>query len=140
MLSSRGPTAKDPQGALALKNVARGICFSVPPHATAVSKCRHPEVAAATEGCAFRFRSQQLAMLLSSCEDSYVFPPWRYGVRVSTRPSQGRNPGSNPGIATNPPLFIGFLACRYKRGISFNPQKWPEFFLASIKRQGTNYG
>src|SRR6266853_6047078 len=24
----------------------------------------------------------------------------RYGVRVSTRPSQGRNPGSNPGIAT----------------------------------------
>src|SRR5260221_5190714 len=25
----------------------------------------------------------------------------RYGVRVSTRPSQGRNPGSNPGIATN---------------------------------------
>jgi hypothetical protein len=24
---------------------------------------------------------------------------WRYGARVSTRPSQGRNPGSNPGIA-----------------------------------------
>ncbi len=28
------------------------------------------------------------------------FLKWRYGARVSTRPSQGRNPGSNPGIAT----------------------------------------
>src|SRR5579862_1478489 len=25
---------------------------------------------------------------------------WRYGVRVSTAPSQGADPGSNPGIAT----------------------------------------
>ena len=37
----------------------------------------------------------------------------RYGVRVSTRPSQGRNPGSNPGIATKflrHPSFGFFLS------------------------------
>ena len=31
---------------------------------------------------------------------------WRYGARVSTRPSQGRNPGSNPGIAAIFPVIL----------------------------------
>ena len=42
-----------------------------------------------------------LAVPLPSCEYFYAFPPRRYRLRVRTRPSQGRNPGSNPGIATN---------------------------------------
>ena len=28
--------------------------------------------------------------------------PWRYRLKVRTEPSQGSNPGSSPGIATNP--------------------------------------
>src|SRR5690242_18295292 len=51
----------------------------------------------------------QLAMPLPPCEYSYAFPRRRYRLRVRTRPSQGRNPGSNPGIATNSLLF--FSAC-----------------------------
>ncbi len=45
--------------------------------------------------------SRQLAVPLPSCEYFYAFPLRRYRLRVRTRPSQGRNPGSNPGIATN---------------------------------------
>ncbi len=43
-----------------------------------------------------------LAMLVRSAGDFCCdrLASRRYGVRVSTRPSQGRNPGSNPGIAT----------------------------------------
>ncbi len=29
------------------------------------------------------------------------FHPWRYRLKVRTEPSQGSNPGSSPGIATN---------------------------------------
>src|SRR5258705_9806676 len=47
-----------------------------------------------------------LAMLVRSAGDFCCdrLASRRYGVRVSTRPSQGRNPGSNPGIATNIPV------------------------------------
>jgi hypothetical protein len=37
-----------------------------------------------------------------SCRHSSASPLRRYRLRVRTRPSQGRNRGSNPRIATNP--------------------------------------
>jgi hypothetical protein len=32
--------------------------------------------------------------------------PWRYRLKVRTEPSQGSNPGSSPGIATNLSTFL----------------------------------
>ena len=38
-----------------------------------------------------------------------VSHPWRYRLKVRTEPSQGSNPGSSPGIATNPTSMLKLI-------------------------------
>jgi hypothetical protein len=42
-----------------------------------------------------------LAATLAACENQLLRAPRRYRLKVRTEPSQGSNPGSSPGIATN---------------------------------------
>src|SRR6266849_2402484 len=65
---------------------------------------------------------------------------WRYRLRVRTLPSQGKNPGSNPGIATIIWLFLSSAAIVRvvpRHYLHHNPtsELWLRFSFGGTKRQ-----
>jgi len=63
---------------------------------TSVGKARTPKPADRRG-----FGHEYLHRLFTHAKIAFDSRPWRYRLKVRTEPSQGSNPGSSPGIATN---------------------------------------